>query len=303
MLMKRLVCLTSRWTTSALLLLMAGLMGCDDSVNPFVEEDRFYTLYGYLDTASPQQYLRVMPLRTIIGADDVATIDATVTTTARENGVTIVWQDSVVTFSDGSLGHIFRGDFRPIPGWTYDLVVERSDGITARASTTVPLPEHVTLADPFTLLTNVTQRVHWQDIDTPPFRVEVWYRFVNHSPRSPFLNAVVVYGEERLGELKDGGWEVRVQLTADKFRVAELLGVSEDTGLALLGVGMRLTMTDNQWRPPGGVYNPEVLVQPGTFSNVENGFGFFGSINHYATEWTLPEDVVQRLGYSYPGKR
>ncbi len=40
------------------------LTGCEEEVNPFVEEDRFFTLFGYLDTASNNQYVRLMELRT-----------------------------------------------------------------------------------------------------------------------------------------------------------------------------------------------------------------------------------------------
>ena len=136
-------------------------------------------------------------------------------------------------------------------------------------------------------------------MDAPPFRVEVWYRFAAFPPSEPFREVVMTYGEDRFGTLREDGWRVDVQLLKDRTDVARRLGEP----LVFLGVGMRLTMTDERWRPPGGVFDPELLIQPGVFSNVENGFGFLGSVNQYTTEWTLPEATIEVLGYSFPGKR
>ncbi len=280
-----------------------GLAGCEETIDPFIEDNRFYTVWGYLDTASNTQFIRIEALRRTLGLTDDGAIDAIVTTTAREDGNTVVWRDSLITFDDGSIGTVFYAPFRPIPGWTYDLVIERSDGARSEAFTTVPPAPGVQIEDPRIVVTSVTQDITWPSVDAEPFRVEVWYRFLGNSPRDPFTEAVVVYDEDEFGEFVDGGWRVRVDFIEDRFDVAEILGVAEDTRLPLLGVGVRLTMTDDAWRPPGGVFDPEILVQPGTFSNVNNGFGFFGAVNQYTTEWTLTETITERIGYGVPRKR
>src|SRR5690606_41544980 len=71
-------------------------------------------------------------------------------------------------------------------------------------------------------------------------------------------------------------------------------------GPPLLAVGVRLTMSDDAWRPPGGVFNPDILVQPGTFSDVEHGFGFFGSVNQHEPEWVLYPELLEKLGVAGP---
>ncbi|MEQ9103372.1 MAG: hypothetical protein RIE53_01605 [Rhodothermales bacterium] len=286
----------------ALFLLATIVAGCEDSVNPFIEADRFYSVYGYLDTASDEQFLRVVSLRTSFAAGGDLEFDARVFTTERESGHTVEWTDSLVAFSDGSTGHVFKGAFRPIPGRTYDLTVERSDGVRTTASTTVPVRPDVQVDDA-TPFNPTTQQVTWSDIDFKPFRVEVWYRFVGATPSSPFLEAVVVYPDigQRLGNLIQGNkWQVVVTLAGDKEDVTDELGMSEDARPQLLGIGMRLTMTDDQWRPPDGVFDREVLSQPGTFSNVENGFGFFGAVNQFTVEWVLNEQQAELAGYSFP---
>jgi len=285
------------------LLIVIIVSGCDDTVNPFVEEDRFFTVFGYLDTATDEQFVRVIPLRQDFAGIDDTTIDATVTTREVESGNTTAWRDSVITYSDGSVGHVFHADFTPIPGRTYELTVARSDGVQSSASTTIPLITNVELEDPTISVSSVFQKIRWSSVEREPFRVEVWYRFLSFAPGQPFLNAVIPYGnaEEKYGQFVQGDkWEVLIRLTNDKEDVTKELGISDDAAPFLMSVGMRLTMTNDSWRPPDGVFDREVLVQPGTFSNVNQGFGFFGSVNQYTYEWTLDPDITSLIGYTYP---
>lgn len=288
------------FTSLLVAVLLIGLAACDETVNPFVDAERYFTVYGYLDTGRDTQYVRVIPLRRMIGEADEGA-DAVVTSTSAENGERIVWRDSVLQLADGSVGHVFYAPFRPIPDWTYRLEVGRLDGVTSWAEVTIPPASRAAVMDPTASGAVVAQRVVWDDVDFPPFRVEVWYRFMNTRPDLPFREAVVTYDD--VGQVTDeNDWEVRVQLTRDRSRVTELLGISEDARLTLLGIGMRLAITDEQWRPPGGVFDREILVQPGTFSNVRNGFGFVGGVNQFTVEWALSKETVDRLGYGFPGK-
>ncbi|QXD16514.1 hypothetical protein GQ464_006080 [Rhodocaloribacter litoris] len=291
------VCFQRRFLGPLLLLVLLPA-GCDDTVNPFEEEDRYFTLFGFLDTAADTQFVRVIPLRTTLLPEGPEPLDVHVTTTALPDGRVQVWRDSVIQYADGSFGHVFYAPMQVFPSWTYRFEVRRADGATTTAETTVPPATNVRVAPPAGL-SRPEQTVLWEGIDFPPFRVEVWYRFASFPPTEPFREVVVVYGEERYGRRVEGGWQVNVALAEDRRAVLAQLGEP----LTLLGVGMRLTMSDDRWRPPGGVFDPELLVQPGTFSNVENGFGFLGAVNQFTAEWTLPEPVVTALGYAYPGKR
>ena len=53
----------------------------------------------------------------------------------------------------------------------------------------------------------------------------------------------------------------------------------------LAGVLMRVMVVSDDWIPPGGIWDQEVLAQPGTFSNVNDGFGFVGSSGRFSVEW------------------
>lgn len=286
----------------AFALVIVVLGGCDETFTPFVEEDRYFSIYGYLDTASDEQLVRVVPLRTTFADPGTEELDVEVRTREVGSGNVVVWRDSVVTFDDGSIGHVFVGDFRPYPGWTYIFEVERPDGKMTSAETTVPLPTNVEISEVSPNAAIAVQTVRWSEIPIQPFRVEVWYRFLT-SPSRPFDHGVLIYGDDmnRVGlPVGDDEWEVKVTLSADRMDALREAGLPSDEEPFLLAVGMRLTMTDDAWRPADGIFNPDVLVQPGALSNVENGFGFFGSVNQYTVEWTLPDPVVETIGYRPP---
>ncbi len=151
-----------------------------------------------------------------------------------------------------------------------------------------------------TTFENVSQDVFWPDVDYVPTRVQVWYRFKPDEPGEPFIDVAVNYADEELGKAEGGGWRTTAFLLRDVEEVGKLLG---RPGLpTLYNVGMKLSVTSDDWRPPGGVFDPDVLIQPGTFSNVENGFGFWGSVAQLDAEWTLPRATYVKLGYPYPGQ-
>jgi hypothetical protein len=63
-------------------------------------------------------------------------------------------------------------------------------------------------------------------------------------------------------------------------------------GLGLFSLRISMTVGSEDWNPPGGVFDPNVLVEPGTMSNVTNGFGFVGAgynqdVNLYPSEQAL----------------
>lgn len=279
-----------RWI--GVVLLALAFVACDNTVDPFIETDRYFTVFGYLDTGSDRQYVRVIPLRKEIVEEDAESLDAVVTATDLDSGIEHSWRDSVITYSDGSIGHVFVSDFRPVPGRTYRFEVERSDGVVTWAQTRVPEAEIADVVPPTQFGTGpITQVVNWEGVDVSPFRVEVWYRFSEFPPSSPFKEFVVTYRGEDVGRRIPEGWQVPVKLSEDTEEILPLVR----EGSPLLGIGMRLTMSDDFWRPPGGVFDEEVLVQPGTFSNVQRGFGFLGSVNQYTVEWVLDDRTMDRL--------
>src|SRR5690606_7524938 len=87
---------------------------------------------------------------------------------------------------------------------------------------------------------------------------------------------------------------ITLDLRKDRLTLDTLFTVRQ---YPLLGAGVRITVLDEAFVPPGGVFDPDILVQPGTLSNVQNGFGFVGSVARYTAEWVFSDDAMERLDY------
>jgi hypothetical protein len=194
--------------------------------------------------------------------------------------------------------------FPVTPGNTYTLRVTRSDGIETTAVTTVPLISDSFILDrrPFTI--NADSTAITQEIIAPPVIASPWAIHVIYLYTGGGVNTreFVPYG--RSGEpTSDGGWRFVIEPIADKELVDAAIerqlaeGLLSPGDLVVLdGMGIDYRLLDDNWNPPEGEFDPEVLAQPGTLSNVENGYGFFGSVGYYREEWNVRE-FSQLLGY------
>ncbi len=286
----------------ALLAALCLFSACSETVDPFIDAGRYFSLYGYLDTDRDTQYVRVIPLRRRVDLPPPGPLDATVVTTDLVTGEQRAWRDSLVTFSDGTTGNVFFGVFRPHFGHRYRIEVRDEAGNTASAETTVPDAREATIGPVYTgtTLQSVSQDVLWPDVDFVPARVQAWYRFAPDTTGGVFRDVVVNYNDVELGRQEGGDWRITTFLLRDVEKVLETLGQASPP--PLYNVGMKVSVTSDDWRPPGGKFDFEVLIQPGTFSNVEGGFGFFGSVAQLNAEWTLPRDAYTRLGYPHPAR-
>ena len=290
----------------ASLVLMIGLGACEESVNPILESDQQFTLFGTLDMNQDTQYVRVIPIRPTLLTDARAPLNVTFMSTDLVTNETVTWRDSLVTFSDGSAGHVFYTPLRLRPGHTYRVEVRSPDsGVVTSAETTLPAePEVVVMPEDvefvFTTEVRASQQILWRGISQEPFTIEQWYRFFtieDFSFRDVRLPYVPLNGPLD-GQLDT--WEVTLNLVRDRDTMETFIELNEATSLA--GLGLSITLLDEAFVPPGGAFDPDVLSQPGTLSNVENGFGFVGSIGRFSVEWLLADTSAKALRYLPVGR-
>ncbi|MEQ9105799.1 MAG: DUF4249 family protein [Rhodothermales bacterium] len=296
---------TPRLAASAILLcavLGLTLTACDQTdIDPFHNDGQYFTVWGYLDVLEREQTIRVVPVtrfpeRIESPTEPQAYIDADVYTTDLSTEERIKWTHSLMQLDDGTYGHMYTARFIVRPGRTYRLEVVRSDGKMAVAETTVPRTVDQGHMQRSEVMYNADSTEIWQDIEVRGIPSPWDMRALYTAGASTNFHVQVPYG--RTGErTTDGGWRTRLHISRDQPAVQEYLrSFPDESGATLVAVGLQLRILDENWDPPEGVFDPEVLAQPGVLTNVSGGHGFFGSMGYHAEEWEI--DVPQRLlGY------
>jgi len=288
-------------TCGMVLLVIVMLTGCESSIQPIVGDDRPFTIWGYLDAHADLQRVRIFTIEDRLGHDRSGPIDAEVTSENLITGESHVWDHREITYSDGTVGHIFEARFKANYEEHYRLVVRRSDGTESSAEVTIPPSVQVELTGE-----RDRANVPVQIIGKPPNLVDVHvtYDAITLPPVFPWpagssaqpgirLPVEVSYvGKEKP---TDDGWSFEVNLREDFAEVQEQFerNCLSTNHIALRRIYFRFFAADQQWSPPNGSFDPNLLLEPGTFSNIENGYGFFGGGYTVSAGW-FPNLIVQR---------
>ena len=247
-----------------LLVLAIGSLGCEETITPPSRTDAVFTIYGLFNPKSDTQAVRVYTVENLLDVTKPEPIDAVVTSVDLTTGETRVWADSLVKFIRGPFGHIFYSPFKAEFEHRYRIEVDRSDGAHVEVTTTVPPLSEPEVKEPDPDIFELITRVLWPNA---PNLIDI--KVVYHS------NVGVLewdYGDS--SERTPGGRVVNVRFRADTrniFFEAIPAGISP---VRLNRVEIRAVVADAEWVPPDGRFDPDVLVEPGTLTNVEGGFGF-----------------------------
>ena len=122
----------------ALLVAALALSACDDSIDTPDSLRGTYTLWGALDPTADVQSLRVIPVSDTIGRGNAAPLPITVASVDLATGTETAWRDSVVTFRNGSIGHVYRAALHPAFGSRHRIVVHRESGADVSALVAIP---------------------------------------------------------------------------------------------------------------------------------------------------------------------
>lgn len=271
------------------------LGACDEPLEPIVGTERPYTIYGFFTPSRDTQTVVVIPIRDRLNPGaPTPSIDAQVRSVNRTTGEVVVWQDSLVLFDASrqrnTFSHVFWAAFRAKPNHTYRLEVERSDGALSVAETVVP-PEPIAVVEPpqFFGQSVAIQRVIWSNTNR---LLDVTVRYTAYVDTAEVEIIEIPYEPRREGGLA----VVEVDLTADFNAITKAF--PQQGVVTLDTVVMSVFSVDDAWDPPGGVFDLDLLVQPGAFSNVENGFGFVGSAHGAEVGWLPDEESLRRLGFA-----
>lgn len=274
--------------------------GCDSSVDPIVETDRPYTLWGWLDPTSDMQKVRLFEIEPVLQSDDATPSSAVVTLTDVEAGTQSAWRDSVIQFASGSFGHVFIADTQVAFDHDYRLDARHASGEVSRVMIKTPPRTTPGISEIQNVRGNVRVRIDWEKA---PRILDVYliYHVTLTTARNPDPEPFdVVLQSGIIEEEGDGTFTVVVEPSFDIGALYGALNVSPGglTAIELLGIDVRPFVAAAEWNPPTGVFNSELLVQPGTMSNVENGFGFVsaGYVDSFVIQ--LSNEAAENAGFT-----
>lgn len=279
--------------------------GCEEDVVLVSGTDHVYSIYGVLNPQSDTQFVYVFPVEPSLEPGEAGPLDARVTTTDRQTGETATWSDSLVQDAQGNYAHLFYHPARVAYEHTYHLSVERSDG--ARSTVDVDVPPQVRV---FPREASIGGEV-WQPVDivgTAPrllqVNVDYWAHAVEGFTPTGFLltdRHVVVAHDAQLTRTA-GGWRLMINLT-DAYQAVRAAFAAELTpellsyGIQLSLVTVETIVANEAWAPPGGVFDPEILIVPEAMTNVEDGFGFVGAGYRIRQQWRPPVEAAAAAGF------
>ena len=302
-----------RFEIKGIIVLLSAILyfsGCDSTeIDPFQNDDKYFTVYGYLDqtqnfVSGVSHAVRVIPVtrRSAVitsPAGDNASIDARVFTIDTQSGQEIEWRYALEELEDGNFGHIFRSDFFVRPGRSYRLEVRRSDGIVTSAETTVPALSS-TIAQRLTPVMGSDSSEVSQDILLPDLNA-IWDMTIIYRLRqgSCFNASTTIhrlpYGRE--GNPTDNGWQLTAQVAQDKAAIDQAFGF---TDRLLCAMGVEVKILDENWELPSSDASLDALAFGNVPTNVENGYGFFGSIGLLQYDWQISDELAELLGQPTP---
>ena len=285
--------------------LVAGLAvpiwtGCEEDITAVVGTDQVFTIYGVLTPEADTQWVRVFPIEPTLEPSPPEPIDARVTSVNEQTGETVTWTDVILQDERGRVGYYYWAPFQARHGHTYRLTVERSDG--ARSHVTVPVPPLTEIVQ--SSISTVSSVILTLAVPDAPLlnRLEVAYRVKFGFGEGTELTFPVDYSDQLIQ--RGGAWLIPIDMTKDYQDVRELLRTTlrfdPSFGVVLQYLSVRLMVTNAAWDPPGGAFDPNVLVQPETMSNVENGFGFVGAGYRLSRSWLPDSFATVRAGFRLP---
>lgn len=281
-----------RLTVPLAALVALTLAACDESIPPPDAIEETYTLWGALDPQSDVQAIRVVPITDTVGLGSPAPLGVEVRSTDLATGTETVWRDSVVTFGNGAVAHVFLADLRPRFESRHVVRVVPPAGDVVSAL--VPVPP---LVEPIRQTTRLTA----SEATFPIF----W-------PGAPQLNnATLTYYLESgtcerdtvqvefpgTADPVEFGWQMTLRLDEDSEDVVRGLSMPQ----ALKKLTVRAEVASDGWRTPlAARTDPSLLLQPSVLTNVENGYGFVGSAYRLEISWVPNVDELQRTPFERP---
>ena len=291
-------------TAFIILLLPASffLLGCDEDL---ASRDHFelpFSMYGIISPDLDTQSVRVYPMADFPTLVPAEISDLRFSSTDLDAGTRYTWYDSLTIDLDGGHGYLFWSPFQAEYGHRYRVEIERlSDGARSWADVRVPPMVTVRLDDSNAHAMRIFTNGESIRMLKPELQYDVKPAGAPETSSHKF--PITHEGSERL---TDEGWVIVENMALNRMIVQGLFNSLYHTlmgircfMLDLHELEFHALIGDAAWDPPGGYFDIDVLSQPRTLSNVENGLGFVGG-GYRIVEYLRPSrEAVEEACFNY----
>lgn len=282
-----------------LLLLLAG---CEEDILMPEPSEKPFTLYGVLSPQLKEQSIRVYTVDERLQPIPPEPLAATFTSTDLQSGEVRVWQDSLIHEEPAGWVNVFWSPFEAEYGHTYHIEVTGQDGEKSEVTVSVPPMTEMVLPDEASFTPELIP-VRVQGGAPRLIHVKLEYLLeIQIANTLVFYNRLISYDGQQHRESSE--WVIPVNLSRDYQTIFESLLKDPlfvaSSGMTLHRLTLSLVVATEDWDPPGGAFDPEVLGEPGIMTNIEKGFGFVGAGYRDTLEWVPPEDLYTAAGFLVP---
>lgn len=280
------------------LAIVSVLSGCDESVNPVLGTEEAFTFYGYFNPRSDTQAVRIYSIDGILQPEGTDKLDAVVTSTNLETGEEQIWRDSTLYFNDGSVGHVFYSRFRPLHNTMYRFQATNSKGKKAHVNIKTPADGVAQVSKIVAARSNVIVELEWSSIPKVLQTSATYTVRVPFPDRSDTTTIRIPIPSGQAQSLGDGRWKVTILPSKDIGTIFSVLSLRPGSYPVILDeITVSAFVVSEDWESPTGTFDPELLVQPGIFSNVESGFGFVGGAYFDSFVFELTDTQKEFAGF------
>ena len=265
------------------LIVCANLLfvGCEPSFDPIQENDRYYSLFGYLNASADTQFVRVEELRDSLATGALRNLDAEVTLTNTSTGQSVIMEDSLFEYPKG-VAHNFFTTMDINPNQEYKLVVNGPAGtssVEVKIPDTFPEPDLLDPPDedPFVIVRGIDRLVGAKMIynscqncicgapeTSPP-----------PCPEVPFIRSMEFYSLEDTTSFPNGTIRVPIDSLDNRQEIETEYPASRE--FTITSYKLMIAAGTDQW-PDFIALDDEAAALPNVATNVTGGTGFVGGI-------------------------
>lgn len=243
--------------------------GCDPSFEAVKQNDRHFSVFGYLNASADTQYVRIEKLRDGMPGDTPSDLEAKVSLTNVTTNQTVTMQDSVYEYYLRGKAHNFYTTMDVSPNQKYRLKVNGEGG---NSSAELEIPE--AFPKPEVLESSKFQTIFkMQGINRL-----VGIKTIYQTCQNCFCNQTIRFAYSHLQDtlhMDDGSVKAEIDLLEEKKKI--FLNYPENKDYSILRYDVVVASGMPNW-PNYADLDPEEAILPNVATNVNNGVGYIGGI-------------------------